>query len=442
MVHSVVCALIVVLSGQVAFEPSVVPTEPRELYQLAAAAIASRDTATATRHLENLAFNHTNSPLAEVAVFHLAECYLLQSRSADALSVLHKFSERIEQSLSVEQKEPGIKSKTNELLTRVLQSFPEDPQSLQTLQRQITAHESIDSDQLSTPVDVAIAGELAQRYERSQDFASAEQWLQKLVGTVGSDARQLEEKLRFELPLAKAEHALSVGEAGAAVEILQTALTAQHESDQELALRFLLAEALFATGKSTAAAEQFQWLSEQAATQIPSPAWLAAVTLRRAELLVRTRAFVEAQSLLLRAKTDLPDFELVHEFDYLLARCAVARIEFDKAIELLQRVIEAPTAAGKEAIPRAAWMLGEVHFLQRQYRPALTAYAQATQLDAFPQWQARGLLQSAKCYELLGDTPAALGFYQRAKELSQRPDVIQEATERMAVIESAASNLR
>ena len=87
-------------------------------------------------------------------------------------------------------------------------------------------------------------------------------------------------------------------------------------------------------------------------------------------------------------------------------------------------------------------MLGEVYFLQRQYPQAQEAYAQVARMNAFPDWQARALLQSAKCHELLGRAPQALADYQRALQLSQQPDIQQQATERVGAIESLSPTLR
>ncbi|MEO8271671.1 MAG: tetratricopeptide repeat protein, partial [Aureliella sp.] len=242
--------------------------------------------------------------------------------------------------------------------------------------------------------------------------------------------------------VAWAEYELSNGHAVVAVKVLRQVETAALSSEQALAVRFLLAEALFAAGKPELADEQFDWLTKQAEVLSPKPEWLAAVALRRGELLVRARDIPAARRWLLQAKRDHADFALAYEFDYLLARCAVAQIEFDQARVLLQQVISAPAAHGTEAAARAAWMLGEVYFLQRKYPQAMDAYEQVARMTAFPDWQARALLQSAKCHELLGQAAQALADYQRALQLSQQPDIQQQATERVGAIESLSPTLR
>lgn len=449
--HTVVYALILVASSQLLSEPLGVRADPRELFQRSAEAITRKDIAAATPLLEELTREHGDSPLAEIAAFHLAECYLLQSRSESALTLLSQWSEQIQRSPSVEQIEPGVKSRTTQLLTRVLENLPNEPRTFELLEAMLVEPNEADSEVLSDRCSIAVAQELSQRYERTQNYAAAEHWLRRVVDANIVDAStneantstiDLAHRLHCDLPLAWAEHAISHNQPTVAIEVLQSALAQGQTNDRELSLRFLLAEAFFAAGKPTQAQEQFLWLTAQAAQFESPPPWLASVTLRRAELLVRARAMTEAVELLRQAKSEHADFEFAYEFDYLLARCALARIDFADAARLLQQVIDAPAAADKEAFARASWMLGEVHFLQRNYPQAVKAYAQVAQLDTFPQWQARALLQSAKCHELQGDGRAAIADYKRAAELSQQPEIAQTAAQRMAVIESALPNLK
>ncbi len=374
----------------------------RELYHHAANSIVEKDFDAAINSLALIVSNHENSELSEVAAFHLAECYLHQGRSLDALATLSRWYGRIEASSSIEQLAPGIKSRTAALLEKVLPLLTID------------------------------------------DFASAQAWLEQAAETTtdGLLKQRLLSKLRFEMPLASAEHMLETGNSRAAISLLKAALESSPESDQVLSLRFLLAEAYFAEGDRAAATQEFEWLTEQGSRLPKSPAWLAAVKLRRAELLVRSRAFAQARQLLVDAKQQHADFEFAFEFDYLLARCAIARIEFDEAASHLRQVISSPSAANNEPAARATWMLGEVYFLQRQYAPAIEAYYQVVRMDAFPQWQARALLQAAKCHEHEGKPTEALADYKRAAAIANSPQVCREATARIASLETTPNDLR
>lgn len=427
------------------------------LYQRAGEAIAARDIATATQLLQQLLTEHPTAPVAEVAAFHLAECYHLSSQPREALWTLRRWGERLERTSPSRDLATDTTGRARQLLPRVLESLDESHESTALLQ-EVAAWQSAPSEapQLATAVDwyrIRITLELSRRYERHGEYELAMQCLEELLraaGTISPQEPQLastvqrslgldeiSRRLRVELPLAWANQCLADGQAQSAIEILNRAVQQIEEPEQELAVRFLLAEAYYAVGQTAAAAEQFQWLMEQAADSQPPPAWLAAVMLRRAELWVRSRSIADARHLLLTAKTRFPDSELDNEFDYLLARCAIARIEFAEAQQLLQQVMSAPASSGKEITARAGWLSGEIHFLQRDYQQAIAAYRVVTQLEAFPEWQARAWLQTAKCHELLDDPQAALAGYQRAAAASQQPEIMRTVTERTAIIHSS-----
>ena len=79
----------------------------------------------------------------------------------------------------------------------------------------------------------------------------------------------------------------------------------------------------------------------------------------------------------------------------------------------------------------AQWMIGETYFHQKNYDDAIPAYLRVEILYDYPQWNAAGLLQAAKCYELRRDYRAAVELY--ARLLSEYPDTPyrQQASERL-----------
>lgn len=430
------------LSIALLLEPTGPSTSERELYQSAATAIATRDLPRATGLLEQLVADYADGELAPIAAYHLAQCLLLDQHPQRALDVLTLWIPRIEHKAIADPTLTRLLDDGYVLLAQVITSLDDSAATQARLEMLLRSGDVRRSPKLFT----AVASELARRSQRGADYAKALTYLRQAAGAIeqtdSAVPAELQAKLNFELPLAWAEHELSNDHAAVAVDILTQTDTTALSSEQTLAVRFLLAEALFAAGKHEQAGEQFDWLAQQAEEATPKPEWLAAIALRRAELLVRARDIPAARRWLLQAKQDHAEFARAYEFDYLLARCAVAQIEFDEARDLLQQVMNAPAAHGTEAIPRAAWMLGEVYFLQRQYRQALDAYAHVAHINAFPDWQARALLQSAKCHELLGHAPQALADYQRALQLSQQPDIKQQAIERVGAIESLSPTLR
>lgn len=458
------------------------PTSVRQLYQAAATAIERRDLPRATELLEQLVQQHADSELSEVAAYHLAECLWLQQKPESALNTLAHWCWRIEQRATEQRAaansaQASLAADTAGMLAHIVESLDDSEETLAMLIELLSHAEAARSPMFA----FAVTNDLSRRYQLSGDYQKSQEYVRqalaahresiaKQVANHSTSASQnpavdeavdetadgpsgdsqppsglaetLQTRLHFELPLAWSEQELSQGRATKAIEILERIDAADLSVEQTLAVRFLLAEALFAAGRHTAASEQFQWLTEQAAELSPKPTWLAAIALRRGELLVRARNIPAAQEWLLQAKREHADFVRAYEFDYLLARCAVARIEFEEAQDRLQSVIDAPAAHATEALPRAAWMLGEVHFLQRHFAQALEAYASVAGMNRFPEWQARALLQSAKCHELLGQPSQALADYQQALQLSQQPEVQQSATERVAALQALAGELR
>ena len=96
-----------------------------------------------------------------------------------------------------------------------------------------------------------------------------------------------------------------------------------------------------------------------------------------------------------------PDFEQQYEADYLLGRALAMLGEFQQARAAYCRAIDAPTAAGTETAAMAQWMIGESYLHQDRYEDAAREYLRTESLHEWPEWQAAGLVQAAKCYELL-----------------------------------------
>jgi tetratricopeptide (TPR) repeat protein len=335
--------------------------------------------------------------------------------------------------------------KTQALFKRSLESLPKDAANLKRLEALVEQVETTiaNNDCANAGQRIELALEIARRYETSGEFESAHTWMQHARQIAGEDAPvELLDECQFRFPLAWAQHALAAGEAATSVVILKEAMQHELAQQQQVAMQFLLAEALLAAGKREAARQAFDELAKSSIDEANFPEWQATVDLRRSELLILSRKYVDAQRLLEASKQKYVHFSAAYEFDYLLARCAIATIDFDAARQYLQQVINAPLAAGKEATARAGWMVGETYFLQHQYDQALASYRPIIDLVAFPTWQARARLQSAKCYELLGQPEYALRAYISIDSGLAEPVVVQEATERIAAIRSAVPVLR
>ncbi|MCA9132562.1 MAG: tetratricopeptide repeat protein [Planctomycetales bacterium] len=463
-VLAILCALASL--GSCSLVESTIQASARELYQQAAGAIGGGQPEAAIAPLESLLDFHAASPLAEVAAFHLAECYCLQGRAEEACELLGQWLPRIDASETAEVYAPQIKTQSLDLFRRALRQLPHDPATRKQLVRlyrggknrpneqqpveqqpeerqEEELREMLENSGCGREVSLLLALELVRRGEQSLDFAWAQSWLERAVQlSRGPAAEDLSRKLRSELPLAWAQHELVNGGGQACLDILAAVATEELLEEQQVALRFLRAEALLATGRNAAALRDFEWLQRTAEASQPAPDWLAGVALRRAELYVRGGEYATARTILLAVKEQQAEFPYAFEFDYLLARCAIADIDFEQAEALLQQVMEAPQAAAHEALPRATWMLGEVYFLQRKFDRASTVYRRVVDMENYPQWQAHAWLQLAKCHELLAHPSEALAAYRQVVENYGDSPASSEASERLAIIRANIKNLR
>ncbi len=414
----------------------------QDLYRKASVAIAAHDIPAAIPLLEEIVQQHGTSSVASIAAFHLAECYALSQRCEEALDLLIVWNELASGLPVNERLAPELPAQYQRLYKQAAAALPSESTSILKFEQLLSANDR----QLPLAFKVPTACELARRYERDRDYAAAQHWLEQAVEyCLDSDQELcsiLQGQLNFELPLARASFEYAHARPASSITILQQMPSDLLTRDQQFSRRFLLAEAQLAAGDRSSAATELAWLAEQGEQLEPTPTWLASVALRRAEMLVADGSYVSAQVQLIRDRKRFAAFENVYEFDFLLARCAIARIEFDQAEMVLKRILQLPQVLGKEPAARAAWLLGETYFLQARYAEAISAYAPVANGDSFPDWRARALLQSAKCHELLGHEADALAQYARISETTDNPYVTQEAKQRMAAIQTTPPSLR
>ena len=207
-------------------------------------------------------------------------------------------------------------------------------------------------------------------------------------------------------------------------------------------LQFATAEQLRKAGELTDAMTWYsnaeQAVARDADTQSGSR-WLKTVALRRCEVLVAQKKFAEAKQCIdtqlemskLEPAESLPP-ELVAYLRLLQVRCQIANIEFKQAFQTLDSIDSIPNCPDS-VHAQAGWMRGELHFMQRQYEPAIAAYERVDSLKA-EQWQSLALLQKAKCLELLGRNQEAIAAYERVKnEFGSSPGMT-TAKERLAAL--------
>lgn len=386
-----------------------------------------------------------DSSLAPIAAFHLAECYLLTDRPHDALRLLIQWSSKIADSSTAKMLQPGILDQVREVAVHSCESMARDEPGLRLVQRYLEQIRRDDNendndndndgeDDASSTHRSWVTREVARRQIALAHYADAIEGLR----TLGEAA---DEQVRYKIPLRWAHRELELGHRSEAIRILTECSEAGlPQPPQAAAVALLLSEAYIANGQPQRALDGLTALSEALVLPSDTPAdWEASIAVRRAELLILSRRWREATGLLRAAKDDYPAFDQHHEFDYLLARCAIADADFDLARQHLQLAAHAPTAARTDAVARAMWMIGETHFLQRNHQQALSVYQQVISLDGARRWRTHALLQAAKCLELLGQPTEAMAAYEKIEDEDGSNDsavaaIVSEASFRLAIL--------
>ncbi len=90
----------------------------------------------------------------------------------------------------------------------------------------------------------------------------------------------------------------------------------------------------------------------------------------------------------------------------------------------------------------AQWMIGETYLHQQRFEEALTEYLRVDVLHDFPEWQAYGLLQAAKCYASLARYQPASETYTRLIVKFPQSEPAQQAHKRLEEIRIAQRDTR
>jgi tetratricopeptide (TPR) repeat protein len=124
------------------------------------------------------------------------------------------------------------------------------------------------------------------------------------------------------------------------------------------------------------------------------------------------------------------------------AQCEIGTVRIDEARTTLSDEVFKSPATSDRLKAQARWLVGETHFLQKDYVSAVRAYSAVVQESQDVKWRALAMLQAGKCYEIVGQVQDAVQLYEEALKLSPAESVKKQLESRLeAVQQSRTSSL-
>lgn len=418
--------------------------EAREFYKRAAVALLSKNVTMASVELGQLVEKYPDDPLAPLAALRLAECQLSQGNPKTAIETLEKWIPKFAESPKTLLIEPACALRAHLVLARAhlaadnlkeaieigtlqceLYSQRNDlPQLERGLLEQLNAviKQAAKNQDHRQAVHLRTAAELV----RKKSFNDALSALNKCdLGSLGPS-------WQWRYHVLKAQCLQGNGDAsGSLLELDKIAQRSLNPSER-IAVRMACLDSALGSGQIKRAQTELTELEKAVeGDQQLGPT----IALRAVEVATLSKNRDEARKKAQAARKAYPNYASLHEFDLLLARNAIANIEFDEARKILRSVIDSAPGGDDTAVPRAQWLLGESYFLSRQYTQAIAAYTSAIDGNHSVTTEL-ALMQRGKCFELQGDFVSASADYQRLlREYSQsRQSAL--ATSRLAEIDS------
>lgn len=423
----------------------------RELYSQAATALLSKDIPKATNSLALLVEQHPGDEMAPLAAMRLAQCYMSAAKTSEAIAVLEKWLPELAKSTKSRTLDPAAELDAQSLLARAYLNSAQYDRVIQ-LNEQVkstyTAAASLSDaqrralEQIKSFSAAAVqrrdagqAGPLreAAKLVRDKRFAVAQAELAKV------DAGMLSADWKWRYHVLTAQCQLGVGQSAKASAQLNLIDLNGLQPKEQAAVRMLRLEAALASGALTPAEKELDALSAIATTDENQTAIL---DLRRTELALLRKDRQTVERLARSAREKYSKFESLHEFDLMLARNLLARIEFDEARRVLSTLIANPPVHDPTAVPRAQWLIGESYLLSQDYQRASAAYTQVIESGRAPVWSESALIQRGKCYELLGQTKEAQRDYERLTSEYPNSSLKADAQARLSQLTSGQASLR
>ena len=201
--------------------------------------------------------------------------------------------------------------------------------------------------------------------------------------------------------------------------------------------RYWLAESLYRQDKFSQAGEIFAQLQKQKIRELGSlRPW---ILLRSVQCSAKAEKWQDAAALAQTAIKEFPNFSLVHEYQFYVARGLEADGVLNDAIESYEQVVNSPQGSSSETAAIAQWRIGEIRFHQEDYPAAIQAYHRVNSIYGYPKWRSAALLQAGKCQEHLKNWKHAEKLYRQLLKSFPDNELATDAQGRLTRLQSVAA---
>ena len=299
--------------------------------------------------------------------------------------------------------------------------------TLQTLERIPQARQAfqeIAENQTESPYVWDATYRAATLAKQAGDLEDAIPLLQRLVSSKQSHA--LAEYALYAL----GEIAIQQEDWHAARENFQTIQQQYPEGTLLEQAQYWRAESEFQLGALTQAKQQFEQLVPNQADgeQNAGHVWLPTVFLRLAQCAAAQEEWKQVVEYAERSVQEFPKQDTLYKLNYLLARAAMARADFQQARKQLQLVLTDPIATGTKTAAMSQWLVGESYFHQENLEQALVAYQLVDATYDYPEWRSLALVQMVQCHRGLGQESQAAKLADRIFREFPDSDAAERAT--------------
>ena len=104
----------------------------------------------------------------------------------------------------------------------------------------------------------------------------------------------------------------------------------------------------------------------------------------------------------------------------------------EEALKIYETVVA--QAGSQEIAARAQFMIGQIHFDQKNHKEAIRSFYRVIAGYAYPKWQADAMFEAARCFEVLGMKEKAIGQYKELLEKHPQSDKAPLAKERLQAL--------